>query len=163
MIKKMTIMAMLLALSSNVWADSLVYGGLSAGSSEFDHDNSLSYGIFVGSGLVPWVGGEIGYINHGKFDLPSGRIRAESAYAAIKPNLNIGALQVYAKLGVNSWVLEGDQGVIIHDDDGVDKMWAVGADYSVLGPLALGIEYVNYTVGHRDVSTINATATFYVF
>ncbi|MDC0610362.1 porin family protein [Vibrio sp.] len=162
---KKTLLIPMLALfaSSTTFANSLVYGGASAGSSEYLNDKSVSYSLYVGTGVIPFLGIEGGYTDFGKFDAAGGDIQAEAAYGALRPNVTFGPLQIYAKLGVNSWVLEGDAGVNIEDDDGVDEMWAVGADYAMFGPMALGIEYSNYSFGNKDVKSINATATFYFF
>jgi len=161
--KRRVFLLLAFVMSSSAWADSLVYGGASVGSSDYNDDNSVAYSLYVGTGIIPWIGVEGGYVDHGKYDAVGGDIWAESAYGAIRPNVTFGPLQLYAKVGLNSWVLEGDSGVTIHDDDGVDEMWAVGADYALLGPMALGIEYSNYSMGNKDVKSVNATVTFYFF
>lgn len=162
--KKITLIPLLACLvSSSVWADSWIYGGASLGSSDYDNDDSVSYSLFVGTGILPWIGVEGGYVDHGKFKASAGGgdVWSESAYAAIRPNVSFGPLQLYAKAGVNSWILEGDAGVSIPDDDGVDEMWAVGADYSLLGPMSVGVEYSRFSIGNKEVKSINATVTFY--
>lgn len=161
--KNILLTMLALLASSPVMADSLVYGGVSVGSSEYDSDNSISHSLFVGTGIMPWVGIEAGYAGFGKFDLGGGKVDSESVYGAIKPNLNFGPVQVYAKLGLNSWVLEGDDDTSIADDDGLDAMWAIGADYTFLGPIALGVEYATYSFDKKDISTISMTATIYMF
>ncbi|MCE0494793.1 outer membrane beta-barrel protein [Vibrio salinus] len=162
--KKLTLLPLLaLVFAPSIWANSIVYGGASIGSSDYNNDRSVAYNLHAGIGFIPWISLEGGYTYHGKFDAVGGDIEAESAYAAIRPNVTIGALQLYAKAGINSWILEGDRGVTIQDDDGFDKMWAVGADYSLIGPMAVGLEYSNYTLGNKDVKSINATVTFYFF
>ncbi len=162
--KKLALVSLLaLSVAPTAWADSVVFGGASVGTSEYDHDRSVAYNMHVGVGVIPWLSVEGGYTSHGKFDSVGGDIDAESAYGAIRPNVTFGALQVYAKAGLNSWLLEADPGVTLEDDKGVDKMWAVGADYTLIGPMAVGLEYSNYTMGHKDVKSVNATVTFYFF
>lgn len=161
--KKLLVTTLALLASSPALADSWIYGGVSVGSSEYEEQNSISHSFFVGTGIMPWVGLEGGYSDFGKFDLGGGKVWGESVYGAIKPNLNFGPLQLYAKWGVNSWVLEGDDDTTIADDDGLDPMWSVGADYTFLGPIALGVEYSNYSFGDKDVRSVNLTATIYMF
>lgn len=162
--KKLALVSLLaLSVTPSVWANSIVYGGASVGSSEYDNDKSVAYNLHVGTGILPWISVEGGYTHHGKFSFTGGDIEAESAYGAIRPNVTFGALQVYAKAGLNSWILEADPGVTLSDDSGVDKMWAVGADYTLIGPMAVGLEYSNYTMGNKDVKSVNATVTFYFF
>ncbi len=144
-------------------ADSWIYGGASVGSSTLEEETSLAHSFYIGSGIMPWVGIEGGYTEHGKFDLYGGEITAESVYGALKPNLNFGPLQLYAKVGVHSWLYSGETNVTVQDDDGLDMMWAVGADFSLASPIALGIEYVTYTVADAELSSVNATATLYLF
>lgn len=144
-------------------ADSWIYGGASIGSSNLQEETSLAHSFYIGSGVMPWVGIEGGYTEHGKFDLYGGEITAESVYGALKPNLNFGPLQLYAKVGVHSWLYSGEKDVTVQDDDGLDMMWAVGADFSLASPIAIGIEYVTYTVADAELSSVNATATLYLF
>ncbi|MBF9002547.1 MULTISPECIES: outer membrane beta-barrel protein [Vibrio] len=161
--KKLLLTTLMVVVSAPVMADSWIYGGVSAGSSEFRDDNSIAHSFFVGTGIMPWVGLEGGYADFGKFDLGGGKVWTESVYGAIKPNLNFGPLQLYAKVGLNSWVTEGDDDTSYDDDDGLDAMWSVGVDYTFMGPVALGLEYSNYTIGDHDLNTINVTATIYMF
>ncbi len=145
------------------FADSWIYGGASIGTSTLEEENSISHSFYVGSGIMPWVGIEGGYTEHGKFDLYGGEIVAESLYGALKPNLNFGPFQLYAKIGVHSWLYSGESNVTVQDDDGLDMMWGIGADVSLASPIALGVEYVTYVVADKELSSVNATATLYLF
>ncbi len=161
--KKILLGLLFLLPSLTVSADSWIYGGASIGSSTMKDQTSLAHSFYIGSGIMPWVGIEGGFTEHGKFDLYGGEISADSVYGALKPNLNFGPLQLYAKVGVHSWLYSGEEDVTVKDDDGLDMMWAVGADFSLASPIAIGIEYVTYTVADTELSSVNATATLYLF
>lgn len=161
--KKLFIALALTLPISTAYADSWVYGGASIGSSNYEDENSLAHSFYVGTGILPWVGVEGGFTEHGKFDIEEGEMKAQSVYGALKPNMNFGPLQIYGKVGAHSWIFEADEGVSIKDDDGVDFMWSVGVDYTFIGPVALGIEYTSYNIKSEMVSTVNATATVYLF
>ena len=46
------------------------------------------------------------------------------------------------------------------DEDDLDFMWGVGADYAIFGPISLGANYMNYSVGNNDIDTVSLTVSF---
>ena len=158
---KKTLLALaLIGASSTAMADSWVYGGASAGQSSLGSEDATSYNIHAGTGILPFIGLEAGYTDHGKFEFAAGDVKASSVYFAIKPSINFGPLQVYAKGGVHSWDLTGPNGTKFSDDDGYDMMYGVGADYAVFGPISLGANYMTYVMDKEDVNTFSLTASF---
>ncbi|CAM3440392.1 outer membrane beta-barrel protein [Parendozoicomonas haliclonae] len=165
---KKTLLALaFLSASSASFADSWLYGGVSVGQSDFDGKDETAYSVHVGTGILPFIGVEGGYTNHGRFDISNvkggGDVSLDSTYAAIKPSWNFGDLQVYAKGGVHRWTLDASQTSRFKNDDGYDVMWSVGADMEVFGPFALGANYTNYKMDGEDVGSYNLTATLHFF
>lgn len=157
---KKTLLALaLIGASTTAMADSWVYGGASVGSSSLGSEDATSYNIHAGTGILPFIGVEAGYTDHGKFEFTGGDVKASSVYFALKPSLNFGPLQVYAKGGVHSWDMTGNGSEFSNDDD-YDLMYGVGADYAVFGPISLGANYMNYVVGKEDIGTFSLTASF---
>ncbi|MGO1298712.1 MAG: porin family protein, partial [Vibrio sp.] len=72
-------------------------------------------------------------------------------------------LEFYAKGGVQSWVREGFDDTRIEDDDDLDSFWGIGANYSFMGPISVGLEYSHYKIGNDAASMLNATATISLF
>ncbi len=159
---KKTLLALaLIGASSAAMADSWIYGGVNAGQSDFGGETDSAYGIHVGTGLLPIIGLEAGYQNHGSFDVAPGlKVDGDSVYFAVKPSIDFGPLHVYARGGVHSYNFEGNNGF---KDDDVDMMYGVGAEYFVFGPLSVGASYnIFKTKLDEDVKTfaINASLHF---
>lgn len=157
---KKTLLALaLLGASTTAMADSWIYGGASVGQSDFEGKDSTAYSLHVGTGILPFIGLEAGYVNHGDFDLGANQeLSASSLYFGIKPSIDFGPLHVYAKGGIHSWDKEINGGKI---DDGFDVMYGVGAEYFIMGPLSIGASYMNYTMGNTDVGTLSFNATLH--
>ncbi|WP_341665526.1 porin [Vibrio sp.] len=157
---KNTIIALaLIGVSASASADSWLYGGASIGQSDLNSEDTTTYSVHVGTGILPFIGVEAGYNNFGEFDFGNGKVEASSFYAALKPSINFGPLQVYAKAGAHYW--EQDSSTISYkDDDDLDFMWGVGADYAIFGPVSLGANYMNYSVGNNDIDTVSLTVSF---
>ncbi|MGL4380957.1 MAG: outer membrane beta-barrel protein [Vibrio sp.] len=156
---KKTLLALaLLGASSTAIADSWIYGGASIGRSDFEGKSGTSYSVHAGTGILPIIGLEGGYVNHGDFDIGAVEYSASSLYFAVKPSFDFGPLHVYAKGGIHSWDIDANRG---KSDDGVDVMYGVGAEYFIMGPLSVGASYMNYTMDSRDVSTISFNATLH--
>lgn len=151
------------ALSFPTMADSWFYGGASAGVSEYKHENALAHTFYLGTNIIPWIGIEGGYADFGRYKLEGGHVELDSVYGAIKPHVDFGPLELYAKGGVQSWVREGFDDTRIEDDDDLDSFWGIGANYSFMGPISLGLEYSNYKIGNDSVSMLNATASISLF
>ncbi|MCK6261769.1 outer membrane beta-barrel protein [Vibrio sp. ZSDE26] len=157
---KKTLLALaLIGASTTAMADSFIYGGASVGASSLGSEDATSYNIHAGTGILPFIGLEAGYTDHGKFEFAAGDVKASSVYFAVKPSINFGPLQVYAKGGLHSWDMTGNGSEFSNDDD-YDLMYGVGADYAVFGPISFGANYMNYVVGDEDIGTFSLTASF---
>ncbi len=65
---KLSLLALALC-STSALADSWLYAGGQIGQSDIDSENDTTYGIHVGTGILPLIGIEVGYFNHGQVDL----------------------------------------------------------------------------------------------
>ncbi|PSD41881.1 outer membrane beta-barrel protein, partial [Vibrio sp. V02_P2A34T13] len=102
--KKTLIALALISTSSMAFADSWIYGGASVGQSDLNGKSGTSYNIHAGTGILPLIGLEAGYTDHGKFEVTAtNEIAASSVYFAVKPSIDFGPLHVYAKGGLHSW------------------------------------------------------------
>ncbi|WP_047042998.1 porin family protein [Vibrio mexicanus] len=160
---KKTLLALaLIGASATASADSWIYGGANVGSSDLGNDSSNTYGVHVGTGLLPFIGLEAGYQNHGEFSGSGyyntlGDLKADSLYFAVKPSIDFGPLHVYAKAGAHSYDVTGDN----YKEDSVDLMYGVGAEYFVFGPLSVGGSYTVFNMKHDHISSFNLNATLH--
>ncbi|MGO1297693.1 MAG: outer membrane beta-barrel protein [Vibrio sp.] len=153
---KKTILALaLIGASTSAFADSWIYGGASVGTAKIDGVDGTAYNIHAGTGLLPIIGVEAGLNKFDSFDHRSD-LSFNDTYIALKPSINFGPLQVYAKGGLHKWDKDSDNG----SDDGYDVMYSVGADYEVFGPISVGANYSNYKMDHDDMETYNLTVSF---
>lgn len=59
---KKTLLALaLIGASATASADSWIYGGANVGQSDFGSEDATSYGVHVGTGILPLIGLEAGY------------------------------------------------------------------------------------------------------
>ncbi len=73
---KLSLLALALC-STSAMADSWLYAGGQIGQSDIDSENDTTYGIHVGTGILPLIGIEVGYFNHGQVDLNLGGNRGD--------------------------------------------------------------------------------------
>lgn len=158
MMKKTLLAVALLGASSAAMADSWIYGGASVGQSDYKGETDTAYSVHVGTGILPIIGIEAGVTQHGEFDINGYDTKLTSYYAALKPSIDFGPLHIYAKGGIHQWDKEVKGG---SDDDDVDLMYGVGAEYFIFGPLSVGASYMNYTVGKDDVDTFSVNASLH--
>ncbi len=155
--KKSLLTLALMSIAGTAAADALVYGGAMIGQSRYDGETATSSEIHVGTGILPFIGVEGGYVNHGEFDINGGNFKASSLYAALRPSIDFGPLHVYGRAGIHSW--DSEFGSI--EDDGIDPMYGVGAEYAVYGPFSVGASYHIYKLDGEDVENFSVTATFH--
>ncbi|KPL97153.1 outer membrane beta-barrel protein [Vibrio splendidus] len=162
---KKTLLALaLLGASSTAMADSWLYGGVMGGQNSFAGEDETAMGIHVGTGILPLIGVEAGYWDLGSFDNVSYGNRAKqgvdvsTAYLAIKPSIDFGPLHVYAKGGLHSYEVKGDN----FKQDDVDVMFAVGAEYFIFGPLSVGASYQNFKMKDDDSGVFSLNATIHL-
>lgn len=155
--KKTLVTLALASFATSVAADSLVYGGAMVGQSDYDGETSTSAEFHIGTGILPFIGVEGGYIDHGKFSISGADLTATSLYGALRPSIDLGPLHIYGRVGVHSWDTKyGDV-----KNDGVDPMYGVGLEYFVFGPVALGAAYHVYKLDNEDVKNFSLSATFH--
>ncbi|WP_117234868.1 outer membrane beta-barrel protein [Vibrio maerlii] len=158
---KKTLLALaLIGASATASADSWIYGGVNAGQADFGGETDSSYGVHIGTGILPFIGLEAGYQNHGKIDFGPGlEIDGDSVYFAAKPSIDFGPLHVYARGGVHSYNFDTSFG----KEDDFEMMYGIGAEYFVFGPLSVGASYnIFKTKLDEDIKTfaINASLHF---
>ncbi len=152
---KKTLLALaLIGASTTAFADSWIYGGASVGQSDLNGETATSMTVHAGTGILPFIGVEAGYTDHGDFD----DVSANSVYFALKPSIDFGPLHVYARGGLHSWNTEFSNG---KEDDGVDIMYSVGAEYFILGPFSVGASYNNYKLDDDNIDSFSLNATFH--
>ncbi|AUI86063.1 hypothetical protein BS333_06510 [Vibrio azureus] len=156
--KKILLATALLSASSMVMADSWIYGGASVGQADYKGETDTSYSVHVGTGILPIIGVEAGVTQHGKFKVSGHETRLKSYYAALKPSIDFGPLHVYAKGGLHQW--DKDVSGAKNDDD-LDIMYGVGAEYFIYGPVSVGASYMNYTIDKDNVDTFSLNATIH--
>ncbi len=158
MMKKTLLAVALLGASSAVMADSWLYGGANVGVSEYKGETATAYSVHAGTGILPIIGIEAGITQHGEFKVDGKDTELTSYYAALKPSIDFGPLHVYAKGGFHKWDEKVDGG---SDDDGIDLMYGVGAEYFIFGPVSVGASYMNYTAGKEDIGTFSLNASLH--
>jgi len=157
--KKTLIALVLTGFASSVSADALLYGGAMAGQSEYDGENSTAASVYVGTGVLPILGVEGGYADHGEFEFKGiADVKANSVFIALRPSLDIGPLHLYGRAGIHKWDISGGR-----DDDGVDMMFGFGVEYFTMGPMALGAGYHVYSTDDENISNFNLSATVHFF
>lgn len=156
---KKTLLALALAsVSVTATADSLIYGGVQAGSADYAGDSSTVYGAHIGTGILPFIGLEMGAWNLGSYDVAgAGSVDVSSVNFAVKPSIELGPLHVYGKAGLHSWEEKG-----AFKDDGVDPFFGLGVEYNIFPMFTLGAGYNNFTVGNEniDFASVNLTVHF---
>ncbi|GEA50156.1 membrane protein [Vibrio inusitatus NBRC 102082] len=151
----------LMSVSSMAAADSWLYAGGAVGQSSFGSDDNTTFGLHVGTGILPIIGIEAGYWNHGKFKFSGLEYDADSFYVGIKPSVDLGPVHIYGRLGANRYDLSGKAGT--DSDDGYDLMYGVGVEYFIIDMISVGAGYQNFEVGDAgniDSFTLNATFHF---
>ncbi|MGR5410457.1 porin family protein [Vibrio sp. PNB22_8_1] len=157
--KKTLLAVALLGASSAAMADSWIYGGATVGQSDYKGETDTSYSVHVGTGILPIIGIEAGVTQHGEFKNAVGQeAKMTSYYAALKPSIDFGPLHVYAKGGIHQWDKKVSGG---QNDDDIDLMYGVGAEYFIFGPMSVGASYMNYTAGKEDIGSLSLNVTLH--
>ncbi|CAE6901765.1 OmpA-like transmembrane domain [Vibrio sp. B1FLJ16] len=156
--------------STSVLADSWLYAGGQIGQSDIEGESDTTYGIHVGTGILPLIGIEAGYFNHGKVGLNLDGNRGDgdfsSLYLAIKPSIDLGPFHIYAKGGINAFDVDYKGTLSFLDkDDGVSYMYGVGAEYFVFDNLSIGASYQAFGVDidsdSNSVDSFTGNVTFH--
>ncbi|MDN3610287.1 outer membrane beta-barrel protein [Vibrio ostreicida] len=162
---KKTLLALaLLSASATASADSWIYGSASVGQADLGGESTTSYNVHVGTGILPILALEAGYQNLGEYDnvtyggLNRVNLTGSSIYFAAKPSLDFGPLHIYAKGGLHSYDIKADGGF---NEDEIDVMYGVGAEYFVMGPISLGASYSVFNMKEDDIKNFSLNATFH--
>lgn len=160
----------LISAAFSVNADSWIYGGVQGGQSNFGEDKSTTFGLHAGTGFLPFIGLEAGYFDHGSIDI-NGRNRQVTAdgssfYFSAKPSVDIGPFHLYAKAGINSYLVSyTGTNEPVSDDKGAGIMYGLGAEYSVLPGITMGASYQSFGIklDNEDdrIKSFTLNATFH--
>ncbi|MCY9844727.1 outer membrane beta-barrel protein [Vibrio caribbeanicus] len=162
---KKTLLALaLIGVSATASADALVYGGASAGQSNLGGESSTSYNVHVGTGILPFIALEAGFQDFGEFknatyDNVKRDLQASAVYFAVKPSMDFGPLHVYARAGLHSYELKGKNSGF--NEDEIDMMYGVGAEYFAMGPFSLGASYNVFSMKKENIENFALNATFH--
>ncbi|GAL36584.1 hypothetical protein JCM19240_2653 [Vibrio maritimus] len=168
---KKTLLALaLVGASTSAFADAWLYGGVSAGRADYNDNSDTPMGFHVGTGILPIIGVEGGYWKHGNFDNDSKTGYAElgSWYAALKPSIDIGPVQIYAKGGLHYYNADY-KGGLDGSDSGTDFMYGVGAEYFVTDMLSVGASWQRFNgiktkfSNDKDLDSFTINATLHIF
>ncbi len=154
--KKTLLAVALAAVSVPAAADSLIYGGLQVGSADYRGENSVVYGGHVGTGLLPFIGIEVGAWNLGSYDTLGTNTDVTSINAAIKPSIDFGPLHVYGKVGMHSWESKG-----LYKQDGFDPFYGFGAEFSVFPMVTVGAGYNYFKLKSRDIDFLSLNVSLH--
>lgn len=150
----------LISVSTMASADSWLYAGGMVGQSSFEDDKTSTFGLHVGTGILPIIGIEGGYWTHGTFEYNQGdEAKLDSYYLAIKPSIDVGPVQIYGRVGAHSYELNGKNGTA--NDDGFDLMYGVGAEYYIVSIVSVGLGYQKFQFDKGDVDSFTLNATFH--
>ncbi|MCL9777370.1 outer membrane beta-barrel protein [Vibrio methylphosphonaticus] len=171
---KKTLLALaLVGASTSAFADAWLYGGVSAGRADYNDNSDTPMGFHVGTGILPIIGVEAGYWKHGNFDINAnqgnGYAELGSWYAALKPSIDIGPVQLYAKGGLHYYNADYKSGLSSQSsDNGTDFMYGVGAEYFVTDMLSVGASWqrfngVKTVANSKDLDSFTINATLHIF
>ncbi|MGF1771591.1 porin family protein [Vibrio maritimus] len=171
---KKTLLALaLVGASTSAFADAWLYGGVSAGRADYNGNSDTPMGFHVGTGILPIIGVEGGYWKHGNYDMTasngsSGYAELGSWYAALKPSIDIGPIQLYAKGGFHYYNADY-KGNLNGSDSGTDFMYGVGAEYFVTDMLSVGASWQRFNgiktsfSNDKDLDSFTINATLHIF
>ena len=157
------------AFNAQAADDSLLYVGGAIGDSEFNEsgwgsDSWSGYGVFIGTGLLPILDVEAGYMNFGDFSPNvNDDNEVDTLYAAARFAIDVGPVNVFAKAGVHTWSISNDgrSGIDDFDKDDTDLMYGVGANFQVTDLIGIGATYTRFELNdYSDVDMFAATVTF---
>lgn len=175
--KKLLIAALVAGSSFNVIADTNAYIGLNAGQASLDGQKDVGVGAYVGANLLSFLGVEIGFQGHGKQEelwLPENDLvnikdvsQFDSFYFALKPQVMVGPVQLYAKLGRHAWSgettleIDGKTEHTYETESGHGYMYGVGADYFFSEGLSAGVLAQKYETKYGNVEHIGVNFTLH--
>ncbi|GEM74522.1 outer membrane beta-barrel protein [Vibrio sagamiensis] len=158
--------------STPVFANSWLYAGGQLGQSRVENESDITYGLHVGTEIMPLIGLEFGYFKHGNMDFSfhglSGNADLASFYAAVKPSINFGSLHLYAKGGINSYNIDYKDDIsYLYKDDGISYMFGLGLEYLISKSWSMGVGYQAFGLEMNTKSealhSLTANMTFHFF
>ncbi|MCJ2376666.1 porin family protein [Vibrio sp. ZSDZ34] len=172
---KKTLLALaLVGASTSAFADAWLYGGVSVGRADYNNNSDTPMSFHVGTGILPIIGVEGGYWKHGNFDMNNGTANgyAETGswYGALKPSIDIGPIQLYAKGGIHHYTASYKDGLASEGDStGTDLMYGVGAEYFVTDMLSIGASWQTFNgvktkfSDDKNIESFTLNATIHIF
>ena len=156
--KKIFLALVLASVSATAAADSFVYGGFQVGKGSYKGDDATSYGIHVGTGIIPFVGLEVGYWDFGDYDYGADQKADITSFNfSLKPSIDFGPVHAYGKVGIHKWQADGSS---VSDND-FDIIYGAGLEYKVLDVFSIGLGYNNFVVGDENIDFVSLNTTFH--
>ena len=134
------------------------------------------YKILLGYKILPILALEAQYTDFGKFkydekvfgqNLLGVDVNSHSFGAAAVARLPLLLFAPYAKVGMHRWDFDAnDTGglvkapTLLKSGSGTDVFYGLGADFTLLPLLDLGLEYEQYQLGDNKLDYISATVKF---
>lgn len=166
--KKLIVLGALMMATTSAYAssDSLLYAGATLGKTTYGDNagDDTMMGVRVGTGILPIVDIEAGYIKLGDVDVTGGGSAGiDTMYVVAKPTITLGIADVYAKVGMHKWKVD-ESGL---KDDSTDFVYGLGADYYLSDRLSIGASYMIYkfdgdNIKDSDASVVAINATFHL-
>ncbi len=138
------------------------YVGISAGQSDMDAaglDEDTSWKVYGGYRFNEWGSAQIGWVDLGELDAAGGASVEADGFeisavgrVPVTPNFD-----VFGKVGAFAWSTDVNGGLPVADDDDVDAMYGIGAEYKFANNLGVRLEWEQFAdVGGADVDMISA-------
>jgi outer membrane immunogenic protein len=161
-----------LATTPGLAAESGFYVGGGIGQSTFQEDlpsgddfdeSDTGWKAFAGyrlGGYIPIIdfAGELTYRDFGNPDGRGAEFEATGYDASALGIVTLGPIDLFARLGIGNYSVEGSGGGLDTDDDSTSEIYGVGAGFS-LGKLAIRVEWERVEpdgVENIDMYSINA-------
>ncbi|MCL9781797.1 porin family protein [Vibrio sp. S4M6] len=161
--KKALLAMTLVAASTAACADTTFFGGSQLGVAKLGDNSSATYGFHLGASLTRYLGVEAGYQFNGKFDQSgynntSDDIKVKARYLALRPNVDIGRMNIYLIAGMDDYQITGAQN---YTETHTDPMYGAGAEYHFTPRFSLGLGYTTYQMEHDDIHALTMNSSFH--
>ncbi|ENC6729711.1 porin family protein [Vibrio navarrensis] len=162
--QKILILTLLASTSMAAYADSILYGGVTGGSAHYGENfgNDFLYGVRIGSGILPFLDVEAGYMNLGQGENSGTTVDTSTKFVAIKPTFTLPMVDIYARAGLHQWDTDSKYLNLTSSDDGTDAMFGVGFDYFISDYFSIGASYTRYNIDDGEIDGYELNATFHL-
>lgn len=113
-------------------------------------DDQVSFKVYAGGDLLPWLGVEAGYVNFGEIGGSGASLDADGWSVAAIAQLPIGNFAPYAKAGHLWWDTDSDS-ASFGNPDGHDWFGGLGLRFALTQAIDMRLEYERYEVADADV------------